>query len=198
MKNPLIPTYRERERAPDKFEMEHHADLQMMLPDFDERLRAHEEKHDPLNEFTGSSLTFTGYPPTVVIAPVQVEETKNVTIALTGVSATGEAGAVGASKEGPEPPSTPVLLFEGTKRAVEFLSNPKSRKKTLKRISDEDHNLQGSYAQGRYMVMFYRTACLWYFMVKLELKETAFPTLMALVSKHWATVWTAIVWLKFW
>ncbi len=43
MKNPLTPTYRERERAPDNFDMEHNADLQMMLPDVDERVRAHEE-----------------------------------------------------------------------------------------------------------------------------------------------------------
>jgi hypothetical protein len=198
MNNPLKPTYRERERAPDKLEMEYHADLQMMMPDFDERLRAHEEKHDPLNEFTGGNLTITGYPPAVVIAPMDVDETKYVTIALTGVSAQGVAGTVGVLKDEPERPPEPVLLFEGTKKAAAFLSNSKSRKKTLKRISDEDQDLQGAFAEGRYIVMFYRTACLWYFMVKLELKETALPPLMAWVSKHWATVWASIIWLFTW
>ena len=122
MKNPLIPTHTERERSLDRFEMEHHADLQMLMPNFDERLRVHEEKHDPLNEFTwgslsasghatatGSadltvgptidSLTITGHPPTVVVGPVNVEETRNVTIALTGVAATAEVGTVGLDEK---------------------------------------------------------------------------------------------------
>jgi hypothetical protein len=90
MKNPLNPTYRERERAPDKFDLEHHADLQLMMPDFDERLRAHEEKHDPFNEFTKDSLTLTES----LSMPVQVDEVRNVTIALTGVGATGKVGSI--------------------------------------------------------------------------------------------------------
>ena len=86
MKNPLSPTYREREHAPDNFEMEHNADLRLMMPDFEERLRAHEEKHHPLNEFTkhGAMLSAS--------ANGKASASADLTVGLTGITMEAKTG----------------------------------------------------------------------------------------------------------
>ena len=89
MKNPLIPTYKEREHAPDKFDMEHNADLRLMMPDFDESLRAHEEKHDPLNEFTKDSLMMPAGS-----GKVTTSGSADLTVGLTGIAMEAKAGTV--------------------------------------------------------------------------------------------------------
>ena len=237
MKNPLIPTYREREQAPDKFEREHNADLQMMMPDFDERLRAHEEKHDPLNEFTGNGLTMSasarvtttvsadltvgpaggnltlaGYPPTVVVTPVIVDETKNVTIALTGVAATAEAGDVERGKKAwiteqrlqalvelskPKPPADPVPLFEGIASALNWWPNKTVRTVALKGLADEAGDLQPFIAQGRTALVVWRQVCTWGWVLRVLVESVAVP-LCVLIGKVPAWLWAFVVWLKPW
>lgn len=239
MKNPLIPTYKEREHAPDKFEMEHNADLQMMTPDFDERLRAREEKHDPLNEFTGDSpsltmsasghatttasadltvgppggnVTFAGYAPTAVVAPVFVDETKNVTIALAGVAATAEAGIVERGKKAwiteqelqalielskPKPPPDPVPLFEGIASALDWWPSKTVRLVALKGLADEAVDLQPLIAQGRSALVIWRQVCTWGWVLRV-LAESVVVPICALIDKVPAWLWAFIVWLKPW
>jgi hypothetical protein len=252
MKKPLKPTFHERERTHDKFETEDQADAQMRRPDFDELLRAHEEKHDPLNEFTKDSLKVTGHPPTVTMAPSLPDGPSDVTVALVGVSVVGTAGSVvvkgaGASgtvyvlnaktgmfttdsraKRKPSPAKEkamqadlkriqaeveakhgklapgdqleirvnteiepdPVDLFDGTTRAVAWLPDPKARKMSLKRIADENAELQTEYAEGRKYVIAWRKLWLWVWLAGLF----AMP-LYKSVKKVPAIVWGWIVWL---
>ena len=130
-----VPAQRERKRASDKFEMEHHADLQMRMSDFDARLRAHEEKHDPLNEFTKRSLTRNPDGPA------------DITVEISGVSGHGKVGSIHVIDAIPgrftfdahskKPPPAPLSLLGDAERFVALLADPKSRKKSLKRIADE-------------------------------------------------------------
>jgi hypothetical protein len=233
MKNPLIPKYRERERAHDKFEMEHHADLQLVMPDFDERLRAHEEKHDPLNEFTGTSLfasaqvtatvtadltvspgtgslSITGHAPTVVVAPVDYRQ--DVTVELTGVTATAEAGTVLRGKKSwvteqelqvlielskPMPPPDPVPLFEGIASAIDWWPNKTVRIDLLKGLADEAADLQPLIAQGRTALVIWRQVCTWGW-VGRELVANVVVPLLDLIAKVPSWLWAFIVWLFTW
>jgi hypothetical protein len=245
MKNPLKPTYRERERAPDKFEMEHNADLQMMLPDFDDRLRAHEEKHDPLNEFTGHSA-MTGS------APVTANANPDVTVALTGVVGQAKTGTVYVLQaktghftiSGPRPKMSPEReaevekqlsriaveaqekhklqptdmltvtvnfepeieptvdlgsgpLLEGAERFVSLLPDPKMRKMSLKRIADDEAELQVLLAEGRTKAVMLRKAHLWAWLLALFASYYVLPV-ARLLAKVPAWVWAFIVWLFTW
>jgi len=204
MKNPLTPTYRERERALDKFEMEHNADLQMMLPDFDERLRAHEEKHDPLHEFTKDSLSAT--------VQVTATVTADLTVGLAGVTATAEAGDFERGKKSwitegelqalielskPKLPPEPVPQLQDAEQFTQWLADPRDRKKSLKRIADEDVELQVLAAEGRTALIAWRKAHLWGWLITLFVAHYVLP-MIKVIRKWLAPILTLIVWLTTW
>lgn len=231
MKKPLISTYGERERLPAKFEMEHQADLQMTMPAFDERLRAHGLKHDPLNKFTGISLSasahvtstltadltvtpgaagmsITGHAPTVVIAPVA--NPKEVTVELTGLTATVEAGTVEPGKKAwiteqelqalieqskpKPPPDDPVPLFEGLAGALDWWPNKEVRTDVLKGLADEAVDLQPFIAQGRNALVIWRQVCTWGW-VAYELVVSVAVPILTLITKVPSWLWASIIWL---
>jgi len=230
MKNPLKPAFEKRERSTDD---QHAADCQadpnVASPDFQDTTGA--------DGNGGSHLKFTGYSPTVAIAPIQIDIPTSVTVLLTGVTSTAAVGnpvvsvvpgnhtVVGPGKtktiteealslefkkikaevqarhvmpfpmDAPE--LEPVPLFEGTTRATAWLPDPKARKVSLKRIGDENADLQEAFFEGRTKLIAWRKLCLWVWIAKLFLKSVLTPVIAAL-AKVPAWIWSAIVWLKFW
>lgn len=246
MKNSLTPTYRERECAPDKFEMEHKADLQLMMPDFDERLRAHEEKHHPLNEFTkhGAILSASANGKASVSADLTVGLAGITMEAKTGTAyvlnaETGrftvigprpkmspereaelekELSRIAAEMQGKhklrpadtltvtfngEPEIEPAVdletgpLLEGAERFVSLLPDPKTRKKSLKRIADDEAELQVLLAEGRTKAVMLRKAHLWVWLLTLFASYYVIPV-ARLLGKVPTWVWAFIVWLFTW
>lgn len=203
MKNPLKPTYIERERPLDRFEMEHHADLQIMMPDFDVQLRAHEELHDPLNEFTKDSLRAT--------LKVNITGTAELTVGLTGVAATAEAGTFERGKKSwiseeklqelielskPTPPPKP-LVFDDARKFVQLFHDPKIRKKSMKRIGDEEAELQMLLDEGQAKTVLWRRTHMWFCLVTEFASNYVLPV-MRTVKKWMGPIWALIVWLTTW
>lgn len=191
MKTPRVPPLPPRMRVPgDPSQVGRRTRSSREPPDFQATRDAYDQEFPPGMDSNPSQVTITGLAPTVVVSDINAQVGTAVAVSLTGVISTGETGDVGKVQTEPDQ----ALLFGDEARVTAWLPDPGARKLCMKRVADENADLQVAFYQGRTKVIAWRRLCLWVWIATLFVKTSLTPVARA-IAKIPALIWAVAAWL---